>query len=314
MDSPFGVIVVTHNSAEVIGACLDALAGLSVVVVDNASRDGTTDRVRERPWVRLMVNTENRGFAAAVNQGIARLDTDCILILNPDVAVQCGLRELGEACQKSGVAAGKLVDVSGQAQKGFTIRRFPTPGTLILEILGLNRLWPGNPVNRRYRYLDRDLDMPGQVEQPAGAFLAVRRDVWQKAGGLDERFYPVWFEDVDFCRRVWDLGFRPQYVPEAAGCHLGGHSVGHIPERLSRLYWYGNLLGYASKHFCWFSYGAVSVAVVLGSVPRMLAGVVVQGSLEPAAAYCRVIRLAVSRLFSAGRGECGEFFRPRQGG
>ncbi len=115
-------------------------------------------------------------------------------------------------------------------RRGFTIRRFPTPLTLWFELCGFNRLWPSNPVNRRYRYLDRDLEQAGPVEQPAGAFLMFRRDVWERLGGFDEGFYPVWFEDVDFCRRAADAGYRIEYVPQVEAEHLGGHSVGQISE------------------------------------------------------------------------------------
>ncbi len=93
-------------------------------------------------------------------------------------------------------------------QSGFTIRRFPTPAALIFELFGINRLWPSNPVNRHYRYLDRDLDQPGPVEQPAGAFLMTRRDVWESLHGFDESFHPVWFEDVDYCKRASGSGYQ----------------------------------------------------------------------------------------------------------
>ncbi len=75
-------------------------------------------------------------------------------------------------------------------------------------MLGLNRLWPGNPVNRRYRCLDLDLEAAADVEQPAGAFLLIRRDAWQALGGFDEGFHPIWFEDVDFLKRARDAGYR----------------------------------------------------------------------------------------------------------
>ncbi|MGH9662983.1 MAG: glycosyltransferase family 2 protein, partial [Bryobacteraceae bacterium] len=219
-----GAVIVTHNSADVIGECLDALHGLRAVVVDNASSDGSAAQAGGRPGVTVVPIAENLGFAAAVNQGIALLDCELVLILNPDAVVLTGLERLAEACRQSGLAAGRLVDADGRTQRGFTIRRFPTPWTLAFETLGINRLWPGNPVNRRYRYLDRDLMEPGPVEQPAGAFLMVRRDVWERVGGLDEGFFPLWFEDVDFCLRRRQSGFAARYVPAAVARHRGGHS------------------------------------------------------------------------------------------
>ena len=214
-------------------SCLDALAELApdvaATVVDNASTDRTVEQVRQRtvvnPRVKLIANRDNRGFAGAVNQGFATTGSDPILLLNPDVQLRTPLTPLIEACQEHGLAAGQLTTPDGRAQAGFTIRRFPTAASLAFELLGINRLWPGNPANRRYRYLDRDLNREGPVEQPAGAFLMVRRDVWEHLGGLDEAFHPVWFEDVDFCRRAAEAGYRIEYVPQVRAEHLGGHSV-----------------------------------------------------------------------------------------
>ena len=137
-----------------------------------------------------------------VNQGFAATSADVVLIMNPDVRVTSDLAPLIAAGREHGVAGGRLTDDQGRAQAGFTIRRFPTSTVLALELLGVNRLWRGNPWNREYRYLDRDLTKGGAADQPAGAFLMVRRDVWSTLGGMDEGFCPIWFEDVDFCRRA----------------------------------------------------------------------------------------------------------------
>src|SRR5262249_29538696 len=151
--------------------------------------------------VRLLANSANRGFAAAVNQGFAVSSSTYVLLLNPDVTIDSSLEPLRKACDLPGSAGagGRLLGVDRRPQIGFMVRGLPTPATLILEALLLNRIWPGNPVNRQYRCLDRDYSVLGEVEQPAGAFLMVRRAVWQELDGLDEGFFPVWFEDVDFC-------------------------------------------------------------------------------------------------------------------
>lgn len=198
---------------------------LSIVVVDNASGDDTLARMR--PGTRVIANTENKGFAAAVNQGVRASDSEFVLLLNPDTQLLTSVDELIHASSQYGLASGKLVDKTRRAQKGFTIRRFPTPAALLFEMFGVNRLWPSNPVNRRYRYLDRDLDQPGPVEQPAGAFLMFRRDVWNQLGGMDESFYPVWFEDVDFCgapsRRASKFSMFPPWRPSTrAGTRCSG--------------------------------------------------------------------------------------------
>src|SRR5262249_34250098 len=184
--------------------CLDAaLPAGAFIVVDNASGDGTLEQVRRR-GVRLIANSLNRGFAAAVNQGIRAIGSDLVLLLNPDAVLKTSLEPLRLACAapKAGAVGGKLVDSNRIVQTGFTVRRLPTPLALALEVLLLNRLWPGNPVNWHYRCYGFDHDKLTEVEQPAGAFLMFRREVWEDLGGLDEQFYPVWFEDVDFCKRL----------------------------------------------------------------------------------------------------------------
>ena len=192
-----GIVVVTYNSGGEIGACLDAAMGRcnALVVVDNASSDGTLAEVQRR-GARLIANRANRGFAAAVNQGVAALDCSHILLLNPDAVLLTGLEALRAACDLPGAAGagGKTVNPDGTPQVGFMVRQLPSPGVLILEALLLNRVWPDNPLNRRYRGLGLDYSKRMVVEQPAGAFLMIRRAVWSELGGFDEGFHPLWFE------------------------------------------------------------------------------------------------------------------------
>jgi N-acetylglucosaminyl-diphospho-decaprenol L-rhamnosyltransferase len=291
-----GIVIVTYNSAAEIGACLDAAMATEaeVLVVDNASSDGTPDQVRQR-GVAIIVNSVNRGFAGAVNQGIRLVTAEYILLLNPDAVLkEASLDPLRAACAAPGVGAvgGKLVDFQGAVQTGFSVRRFPTPLVLALEVLLVNRLWPGNPANWHYRCYDLSYDEPADVEQPAGAFLMVRRKVWEDLGGLDEQFYPIWFEDVDFCKRLRDCGYRVRYEPRAMAAHRGGHSIRKILLENRELYWYGSLLKYAFKHYHSGSSRVLCLAVLIGSLMRMTMGIVLQRSLRPVLVYGRVMGLA----------------------
>jgi len=303
--SDIGIVVVTYNSADHIGPCLDAAltTGAEIIVVDNTSSDETCERVRLRP-VRLIANRENLGFAAAVNQGVAALSTPFILLLNPDARIRGGLEKLRAACElpHSAGAGGMLVDQRGRPQVGFMVRRFPTVLSLVLEVLLLNRICPGNAVNRRYRCLDLDYSRQLEVEQPAGAFLMFRRDVWQKLGGLDERFAPLWFEDVDFCCRTAKLGYRMFFVPEAVAEHTGGHSIPKISVEMRPLYWYRNLIEYSIKHFPPARAKLVALAVLAGAALRLPVEMLLGRSLKPVVAYGRVIQLAGRLLLQpAGR-------------
>lgn len=271
------------------------------VVIDNASSDGTLEQVRTHTNVKLIANAENRGFAAAVNQGVRAVNADVYLLLNPDAYLRTGLDPLIGAARRHGLAAGKLIGPTGTPQKGFTIRRFPTPATLWLELLGLNRLWPSNPVNRRYRYWDRDLDAEGPVEQPAGAFLAFHRAAWSQLGGFDEGFYPLWFEDVDFCVRAAQSKLQPYFVPEVAAEHEGGHSISRIAAGPRQVYWCVSLLRYAAKHFGSPAYRGICLAVLFTSVPRTVAGMIREHSLSPIRSCINIVWFAGRSLVS-GRG------------
>ncbi|HEY1242119.1 MAG TPA: glycosyltransferase family 2 protein [Bryobacteraceae bacterium] len=295
-----GIVIVTYNSTTVIDACLNGVvnSGAEIVVIDNASSDNTV-AVAARPGVRVVANSTNVGFAAAVNQGFSLLACPYVLLLNPDTVLQSGLEPLRAACDlpRAAGASGILLSCDGKPQVGFMVREFPTPTVLILESLLLNRLWPGNPLNRDYRGLTLDYSKRQAVEQPAGAFLMIRRDAWEQLGGLDEGFWPLWFEDVDFCRRAADREYRWYFVPDAVAKHTGAHSIVKLPVESRRVYWYGSLLRYSAKHFSACEVRMVCAAVMLGSVLRMVGELTLKRSMEPFRTYRKVFQLAVRYFF-----------------
>jgi len=300
-----GIAIVTHNSEAEVGACLDAALAsrAEIVVVDNASTDQTRREVLRRTGVRLISNPWNRGFAAAANQAIDALEQPYVLLLNPDAVPLGGLGALVEALSErwTGAAGGKLVDELGRPQAGFAVRRFPSGLALALETLGVNRLWPGNPVNQRYRCLDLNLEAAAEVEQPAGAFMMIRRKVWQELGGFDELFHPLWFEDVDFCRRAREAGYRLRYVPSAVARHRGGHSAGKLSRLDRQLYWYDSLLKYSAKHLGLAARWVTCLAVVLRSVVRAIMGILLLRGRQALSVHGRIIRLATRCLVSGRR-------------
>jgi len=299
-----GIVIVTYNSGREIGPCLDAAlaTGAEIVVVDNASADETVDEVRRR-GVRLIANGQNRGFAAAVNQGFSVVRTPLIVVLNPDAVIRSSLEPLREACSRPDAAGagGCLVGADGRPQAGFMVRRLPTPAALVLEVLLLNRLWPGNPINRRYRACDLEATACVAVEQPAGAFLMLRRAVWDELGGFDEGYFPLWFEDVDFCKRAAARGYRFYFAPFAVAYHTGGHSTVRLEVEKRRVYWYRSLLRYSARHFRPTAFRVVCVAVVIGSLPRLVVESLLLRSAKPVAAYGKVMRLAGRCLFGGWR-------------
>lgn len=309
------IVIVTFNSAGVILRCLKACRAqcpAALVVVDNASSDRTVEEIRRFPGVRLIANRANAGFAGAVNQAVRATSEPFILLLNPDTEILGGLEDLEAACSEPGVAAsaGLLVSEDGVPQRGFSVRRFPSAGSLIFETLGVNRLWPSNPVNRRYRCLDLDLARAQEVEQPAGAFLMFRRDAWRQLGGFDEAFHPVWFEDVDFCRRLALAGYRTRLVPAAAARHQGGHSIRGAAPADRVVWWHKSLLEYITKHLPAGPGRLAACAIIVSAALRAVTGIFAgSGGGEVAGAYGRVMSLAWKCLWSgrtgAGMSEAG---------
>lgn len=278
-------IIVTYNSAAHIEACLLALASqdCEIVVVDNASQDDTVTRVKALTAqipLQLVSVSRNIGFAGGVNHGSRAAGGNVLLILNPDAIAEAGaVNALLECMARSGAAAagGALLSGDGQPAKGFTFRRFPTLSSLLFEVLLINQVWPGNPVNRSYRCLDADLSQGQEIEQPAGACLAVTRIAWEKMGGMDTQFFPVWFEDVDFCARLRRSGAKIRYCPSARFRHVGAHSVGQLEFGDKQAFWYGNMLRYAGKHFTVWNGFVLRLGIVLGMGLRALAACVGAG-------------------------------------
>lgn len=292
------VVVVAHNSGEQVEDCLRALGrqrGWEVILIDNASRDDTLQRARPFPGVRVLANAVNRGFAAAVNQGAEVAEGEVLVILNPDaIPAEAALDALAEALAGAGAVAagGLLLTAAGQPQRGMVARRFPSLAAMLGEVLLINRVWPGNPCNRAYRCLDLDYTRPHSVDQPAGAALAFTRAAWRALGGFDESFYPVWFEDVDFCRRLRGRGGTIVFCPQAMFRHSGGHSVSQVPFRDRQMYWYGNLLRYFRKHHAGWQVAVLRAGIAGGMLLRivitLLAGNREAGRGAAVAAYLQV--------------------------
>jgi len=292
------LIIVTFNSAEHIGACLASVndPDWERIVVDNASRDATLARARRVADVRVLANSENRGFAAAANQGARTARGELLLFLNPDVVAEPGaLAALRAVVAPEGVAAagGRLLNLDGSTQAGFAVRCLPTLATMLAEILLLNRLLPGNPWNRRYRCLDFDYERAAEVEQPAGACLLVKRSAWEAAGGFDEGFFPLWFEDVDLCRRLRAGGGKIVYEPRARFRHAGAHSLASVGPGERQLFWYRNLLRYFRKHHGASAVAVLRVAIFFGMLLRIAAAVLGAGEDAGVRDYAQVIRRCV---------------------
>jgi N-acetylglucosaminyl-diphospho-decaprenol L-rhamnosyltransferase len=294
-------IVVTHNSAQAVTDCLPLLKGPDeIVVVDNASLDHTVEAVRHvAPEALLIRNKCNVGFGAAVNQGVRDSSAELIVLINPDAAPMsqmdsdCAMaRRASET--KIGVVGGKLVGMDGNVQSGFAVRGFPTLATLSFESLGINRIWPSNPINRRYRMAGFDYDKSQPCDQPAGAFMMFRRSVFDELGGFDEGFYPIWFEDVDFCLRASSKGYSNWYEPDCEAVHRGAHSISSLSLPQRHKYWYGSLLRFAKKHYGPLSAAYLRAVVVVGLALRGVASGWGANRRPARRAYFKTMRMALA--------------------
>jgi GT2 family glycosyltransferase len=251
------IIIVTFNSAAHIGACLAsldaALDGLAseVIVVDNASADGTAAAVRAQfPGVRVIETGNNRGFAAGINAGFAVASGRYVVWLNPDSAVVSGhFRDVIhwlDAHPETGIAGVRLVDSTGAIEP--SDRGFPSYHSALGHRYSLlTRLWPSNPFSRRYLRTDVDRDRAARADWVSGAALVHRREVGLTLGGLDEQFF-MYCEDVDFCYRAMKEGWQTIYLPVVTVSHEIGGSSARVKPAMIRAR-HASLWKYYRKHF-----------------------------------------------------------------
>jgi GT2 family glycosyltransferase len=163
-----------------------------------------------------------------------------------------------------------------------------------VDLCLVDQVWPQNPVTRRYLALDQTVGAttPIDVEQPAAACLMVRRDVLDALGGLDETFFPAWFEDVDLCRRIRQAGWPLLHVPDARVTHRGGEAMRALGlARFSRAF-YRNMRRYARKHHRRPVWIALDVLIAGGMTVRAL-WTLLSGRPRDARGYARVALDAV---------------------
>lgn len=235
------VVIVSWNTRELLLRCLAALERdrpslpLEAWVVDNASTDGSAAAVRERfPWVRVLANAENRGFAAATNQALAEVRTPYWALLNPDTEPATGaLAELVsdlEAHPGAWAAGPQLRDPDGRLQPSG--RRFPTLWRWGLEGL-LPEGWKRGAGWVRRVYGRTDFTRPAEVDEVSGACFVARRETLTRVGPLDEGFF-LFYEEVDWFRRLQAAGGRVRYQPAAVVSHRWGASMDQAPEDSER--------------------------------------------------------------------------------
>jgi N-acetylglucosaminyl-diphospho-decaprenol L-rhamnosyltransferase len=245
----------------------------SVVVVDNAY-DGEHDDERAELARRATIAPLDRphGFAAANNRGVALGRAPYVLLLNSDVLVVEGaIESLVSALREHAgavAAGGRLVDPDTLAtQEQYRPRPFPTLANFLVIVLGVEELWPGNPITRRYHGAALDEHAVQSVAQPAAAALLVRREALDRVGGFDERFW-FWFEDSDLLLRLSALG-EILYAPGSVFRHLGGGTFRRWSkaERIRSIH--HGIVQYADAHFSRPERAVLGLALLAVSLPRI---------------------------------------------
>jgi GT2 family glycosyltransferase len=245
------VIIVTHNTCaltrDAIRSVVDGRTGptVEIFVVDNGSSDETaTVLPREFPQIQLIRSEKNLGFARACNLAAKSAAGEFLLLLNSDARLQPGALELAvgwmRAHRDCAVAGAQLLNPDGSRQN--SIANFPTLATELLNKSLLRRLFP-----RRFPGKEHHFNEPVRVETIVGAFLLICREVWDKFGGLDERYF-FFLEETDFCLQVHHAGLHVAHLPDVRVWHGQGQTAKQV-SALARIEYWRSRYAYFKKHF-----------------------------------------------------------------
>ena len=304
--SSLDVVVVTADTRDLTLRCAESVLppvddrpGVRLIVVDNGSTDGTAAAIaRHRPEATVLRNETDAGFGPACNQGARAGHAGTILFLNSDAFPRSGALERLVSfldAHPDHVAAGGLLvdDGTDRPQAGFSVRGFPTLTAQVALLLGLERLWPANPLSRTQTLPDFDYGATQDVTaQPAGACLACRRADFEAVGGFDEAFR-YWFEDVDLVLRLQARG-SIAFVHDAVFDHVGGASFGRWSRPQVVRARYASLLRFFAKHHSRSDQIGLRITVGTLAFVRLVPLAVVAPAR--AKAYLDVLRMAVRRL------------------
>jgi GT2 family glycosyltransferase len=251
------VVIVSFNVRADLLRCLESIyasrqdAAFAVWVVDNASRDESAAAVAEQfPQVRLVRNCDNVGFARANNQALRAIDSEFVLLLNPDTLV--GNHVFDETIAflrgtpRAATVSCKLVTANGSLDLACR-RSFPTAFDGLCRAAGLSRLFPRSPHLARYNVTYLDENQTSEVDAINGAFMMVRRAAIDEVGLLDEDYF-MYMEDLDWCYRFKAAGWGVFYHPTTTVVHLKGRSGRQNSGRMIRAFFESMEL-FVRKHY-----------------------------------------------------------------
>lgn len=228
------IVIVSYNTKEFLGRCLDSifestLKDLEVIVVDNASKDGSVEEIRKfDSEVKIIENKENVGFSKANNQGVKIAKGKYLLFLNPDTVVYPEtlkfMAEFMDKNEKAGASTCKVVLPNGKLDDS-SHRGFPTPWNSFSHFLNLSKLFPKSRLFAGYSLGFLDLTKTHEIDSLGGAFMLTRRKAGEEVGWWDEDYF-FYGEDIDFCFRLKNKGWKIYFVPNVSILHFRGMSSG----------------------------------------------------------------------------------------
>ncbi len=251
------VIIVNYNVKEFLLNLLESLfkasghINIEVFVVDNASEDGSPEAIKKKyPQVKLIANKENVGFGKANNQAMKIAKGKFLLLINPDAIVRedtlSNMLVFFNEHPECGLAGCKVLNPDGTLQLACR-RSFPTPWVSFTKITGLSKLFPHSKIFAGYNLTFLNENETYEVDAVSGSFMMLRREAYEKVGGFDERFF-MYGEDLDYCFRVKEAGYKVFYFSGAEVIHYKGESTKRSSIDETNLF-YGAMNLFVDKHF-----------------------------------------------------------------
>lgn len=250
------IIIVSWNVRELLKKCLESIyrfsAGLDleIIIIDNNSSDGTVDMVKKNfPKVKTLVNHNNLGFAAANNQGIKQATGDYILLLNPDTEIRKNAikktLDFIKTKERAGIVGCKHLNPDMTLQP--SVRKFPRVLAVFLILSKVAKIFPNLSPVYKYLYKDFNYKYNQPVDQVAGSFMLIDKNLIREIGGFDEKFF-IWFEEVDLCKRAKDALWEVWYFSQAEIIHHGGQSFKQQLTLKKQKLFFKSALYYFQKH------------------------------------------------------------------
>lgn len=274
------IIIVNFNVKEFLEQALFSIQKAThdieteIFVVDNASQDGSVALVREKfPKVNLIVNTKNVGFAAANNQALKLARGEFIALLNNDTIIQEDtfkhLFRFFECHPEAGMVGCKILNPDGSLQLACR-RSDPSPWVAFTKVIGLSKLFPKSRLFGRYNLTYLDPDQTYEVQAISGSFMLIRRETFEEVGYLDVTFF-MYGEDLDWCHRIRQAGWKIYYVHDTAIIHFKGESSKSSGFDHTRIF-YRAMLSYVAKYYhSRFFQLFLMLGIFLRAIPSVLA-------------------------------------------